>query len=75
MQTTSQTHVAIAPSQPDSSTPSLKTGDMIGILLVAIPLFGLLSVISFRQYRARLLKLQIETLERIWKLDSIEKTP
>ncbi len=74
MQTTSQTHVTIAPTAADSNIPSLKTADMIGILLLAAPLFAILSVISYRKYRARLLKLQIEALERIWKLNSIEKT-
>lgn len=75
MQPTSQTHVAIAPNQPDASPLSLKTGDMIGILLLAVPLLGILSVISYRKYRAKMLKQQIAVLERIWKLNSIEKTP
>lgn len=75
MQPTSQTHVAIAPNQLASSTPSWKTGDMIGILLLAIPLLGILSVISYRKYRTKMLKQQIAVLERIWKLNSIEKTP
>lgn len=75
MQTTSQTHVTIAPTSANSSAPSLKTADMIGILLVTIPLLGILSVVSYRKYRAKALKLQIEMLERMWKLNSIEKTP
>jgi hypothetical protein len=74
MQTTSQTHVAIAPSPAESSTLSLKTADMIGILLLAVPLLAILSIVSYRNYRARTLKQQIATLERIWKLNSIEKT-
>ncbi len=75
MQTPSQTHVAIAPAPAASGSPSLKTGDMIGILLLAVPLLAVLSVVSYRQYRARTLKHQIAVLERIWKLSSIEKTP
>lgn len=75
MQTTSQPHVAIAPVSAASDSPSLKTVDMIGIVLLAVPLLAILSVISYRQYRARTLKHQIAVLERIWKLNSIEKTP
>ncbi len=74
MQTKSQTHVAIAPSSAEASTPSLKTADMIGILLLTVPLLAILGVVSYRNYRARTLKQQIATLERIWKLNSIEKT-
>lgn len=75
MQTTSQTHVSIAPTPATPSNTLVKTADMIGILLLTVPLLGILSVISYRNYRSRLLKHQIATLERIWKLNSIEKTP
>jgi hypothetical protein len=75
MQTTPPTQTAIAPTPSNGSTQTLKTADLVGILLLTIPLLGLLSVISYRQYRARLIKHQMAALERIWKLNSIEKTP
>jgi len=74
MQTTVQTQTEIAPTPSNADSPALKTADMIGILLVTIPFLGLLSVISYRKYRSKLVKLQMEALERIWKLDSVEKT-
>jgi hypothetical protein len=41
--------------------------------LVALPLFVVIGVAAYRNYRSRLLYLQISTLERMWNLQPQEK--
>ncbi|NJP09246.1 MAG: hypothetical protein HC866_06950 [Leptolyngbyaceae cyanobacterium RU_5_1] len=70
-----RTQQAIAPCQDCSHTSKLdQTGMVSVILLVTLPLIVATGIFGWKKYRASVLRRQIATLEKIWRL-SFNKEP